>query len=133
MNADILEILDGTMPVGTKGTITLNTVVYIIESEELTPNFSESGTRDGKGRANKHRYVRQPYVLKLTLQLAASTTAYPPVGTRFTYAVKNETTPVDFFVLTVPEKRTNEESFIESIEIECRQTLNTSAFSVVTA
>lgn len=123
------QLLDGTPPYGTKGTITLNSVVYIIEEEELTPNWSESMTRDGNGVVNRRRHLRQPYSLRLKLQLASSSTAYPPVGTTFTYAVKNETSAPTFVVRDVPENRNNEENFIESVTITCPEVVNPSALT----
>lgn len=117
-------ILDGTPPYGTLGTITINTVAYIVEDEKVTPNWSEAMDRTSTGRPNRKRWTKDRYAIDLKLQLASSATPYPPPGSTFAYTPKNETSPLTFVVIKTPEERNNEESFIETVTISCEQVIN---------
>lgn len=117
-------ILDGTAPHGTMGTITINTVAYIVEDEKVTPNWSEASDRKADGSPNRKRWTRDRYKLELKLQLAASNTAYPPPGSTFTYAPKNIGNAITFVVINTPEERSNEESQIETATISCEEVVN---------
>lgn len=123
------QILDGTPPYGTKGTITLAGTAYIIEDEDLTPNWGTAEDRTATGNPSRKRWVKGRYTLKLKLQMASAATPYPPPGTTFTYAVKNEASAPTFVIVETPEKRNNETSFIEVIEV----TAESVVYSITTA
>ncbi len=118
-------ILDGTPPYGTMGTISLNSVTYIVEDEKCTPNWSRAADRTGTGLPNRQRFTKDLYDIELKLQLASSSTAYPPPGTTFTYTPKNESSALTFFVVETPEERTNSEDFIETVTIKAKQAKGT--------
>jgi hypothetical protein len=117
------QILDGTPPHGTMGTVTINSVAYIVEDEKVTPNWSEASDRTAAGLPNRKRWTKDRYGLELKLQLASSATAYPPPGMTFQYTPKNEATALTFIVIKTPEERNNEESFIETVTITCEQAI----------
>ncbi len=107
------------------GTITLNSVAYIVEDEKVTPHWNEATDRTAAGLPNRLRETKDRYDLELKLQLATSTTAYPPPGTTFSYTPKNEASPLIFFILDTPEERNNETSFIETATIKAKQAMGT--------
>lgn len=117
-------ILDGTPPYGTKGTVTINGTAYIIEDEKLNPNWATAEDRTQTGNPNRKRWTKERYALELKLQLASSATPYPPPASTFTYAVKNEASPILFVVIETPEERNNEPGFIETVTIRCEQVIN---------
>lgn len=118
------EILDGTPPYGTKGTITIAGTVYIIEDEKVTPKWDTAEDRLANGSPNRKRWTKGRYDLELKLQLASSATPYPPPASTFNFVVKNETNPVPFVVIETPEERNNETSFIETVTIKCESVVN---------
>lgn len=118
------EILDGTPPYGTKGTITIAGTVYIIEDEKVTPKWDTAEDRFATGSPNRKRWTKGRYDLELKLQLASAATPYPPPASTFNFVVKNETNPVQFVVIETPEERNNETSFIETVTIKCESVVN---------
>lgn len=117
------NILDGTPPYGTIGTITLNAVTYVVESEKCTPHWVTAEDRTATGTPNRKRWVKDRYDLELKLQLASSSTAYPPPGTTYSYTPKNEASALTFVVLDTPRETNNEASFIETATIQLQSAI----------
>lgn len=116
-------ILDGTPPYGTMGTITLNSVAYIVEDEKCNPKWNTAEDRKATGAPSRKRWTKDRYDIELKLQLATASTAYPPPGTTFSYTPKNESAALVFVVIETPEERNNEASFIETVTIKCEQAI----------
>lgn len=129
------QILDGAPPTGTKGTVTINTVVFPVLDEHLTPSWDETLDKTFNALPNRGRWVKGRYKLSLTLQLSqASAVNYGDYaalipGSTFPYPVQNETgTPLTFILLTVPVERTNQGG-IETAKIEAVQAIGAVTYS----
>lgn len=123
------EILDGAPPVGTIGTITIDSVAFPVLSEKLTPTWKSVEDYTAIGYPNRKRWVKDRYKLDLTLQLSRLSGhtyggAYPISGSTFTYVVSGETAAVNFVVTEVPIERDNGQA-IETAKITAEQTIGT--------
>ena len=121
------EVLDGAPPIGTHGTVSINSVSFVVLEEKITPTWTMVEDKTAIGYPNRLRKVKGRYGLALTLQLSRgnSTTGtnYPIPGTPFTYPVQNETSsPLNFVVDEVPEERNNGEA-IETAKITAWQAI----------
>jgi hypothetical protein len=78
---------DGNVPVGPKGaTVTINSVVYVVDSASLDLDPTWRVRTDGDDKKNGQWAVDdKPKTGEMNLQLATSTTALPPLYSELTY------------------------------------------------
>ncbi len=114
-------VLDGVMDYGTSP-VTISGTVYIVDTENLSPNYTEASDNTSSGGPGRARWTKQRWGGTMTLQLATGATAYPVVGATFTHTVPNDGA-LTFVVTNVPFEANNNPSNIRTMTITVSQVI----------
>lgn len=121
--ANIFDSNGGAMPYGTSP-VTANGVTYIVNSEDITPDYTEFRARNSDGSPGQARWTREPLMYVGEWQLATSATAYPAPGITFTRTVPNVTSPVPFVIVPgVPFHADNQPGSVRVAAITAKEVI----------
>lgn len=122
--------LDGSQPVGcivgTSGTVSINSVNYIVNNFEVSRPTIEAKDFLAKGTPGRRRVTADWATFTAELQLATDSTAYPPFGSTFTAVVDSTNYPGEVWVIDEPvQSQSNSASEIRVARISGKKVVNT--------
>ena len=110
---------------GNEGAVTIGGVTYVVETQTITPNWTQASDKTATGNPGRTRWTKQAYTGSITLQLATQSTQYPNAGVTFTRPVPNEAgSPLTFVVLSAPYELSNSDTGIRTVTVEMQQVIN---------
>ena len=127
--AQTKQVLDGTMPVGSRA-ITINGVVYKLNKLTVTPAAERGSDNNPDGSPNRVRSVQGVKNWSAECQLATASTGRPKPGDTFTATYDSTIGSETYVVELVPHEEDNSPTGIRVLNISGWVALNPGSITV---